>query len=358
MIDHQLSGPLSLIIAIAALILLSTYPAALADNVEEASSLLGVLSEFGFSGKHRKQLEDGAIVSVAAESAFRKELTGAVAMRLPTRISELALRIRSGINITADPGMTEYGEIDQELSEINLERAAFSSIEREEVLRLFHPQAGTEFNFSAAEIAFLRERLGVNPSAREGRDALEAASEAYRMVLAGRLRAYRERGLAGLAAYDRGDGSSSSPRDELLHVRTALAPVPALAPLLGALHAFPRPPPSAINQRFYWKKTSVNDRPTFILAHVLVEERQNGVAFVLREFYVGHSYNVLQQIGIALPQGEGSIILALNSTVTDAIPGLLGSLGRAIGQGRARQALEDYFEGIRRSVIGRSVRQP
>lgn len=354
---RQLRGPFSLIIVIAAIILLSTCPATFADN-EEAPSLRSVLSEFGLSAEHRKQLEDGTIVSVVAEPAFRKELTGAVAMRLPVRISEIAQRIRNGMNITADPGMTEYGEIDPKLSETDLERAAFSSTEQEEALRLFHLQAGTEFNFSAAEIALVREGLGVYPSARDGRDALAEASAAYRMVLAGRVRAYRERGLAGLAAYDRGDSSASPPGDELLRVRTTFSPIPALAPLLRALDAFPRPPPSTMDQRLYWKKTSVNDRPAFVLAHVLLEERPNRVAFVLREFYVGHSYNVLQQIGIALPQGEGSVILALNSTVTDAIPAVLGSLARAIGQGRARQALEDYFEGIRRSVIGGSARQP
>ena len=353
MMCRQLRGPLSLIIAIAALILFSTYPAALADN-EEAPSLRSVLSEFGLSAKHRKPLEDGAIVSVVAEPAFRKELTGAVAMRLPVRISEIAQRIRTGINITADPGMTEYAEID---SETDLERAAFSWTELAEALRLFHVHPGKEFNLSAAEIAVVGERLGVYPSARDGQNVSAEASAAFRMVLSGRVRAYRERGLAGLAAYDRGDGSSSSPGDELLRVRTAFSPIPALAPLLRALDAFPRPPPSTMDQRFYWKKTSVNDRPAFILAHVLLEERPNRVAFVLREFYVGHSYNVLQQIGIALPRGEGSVILALNSTVTDAIPAVLGSLARAIGQGRAREALEDYFEGIR-SVIGGSARQP
>ena len=357
MMCRQLRGPLSLIIAIAALILLSTYPAALADN-EEALSLRSVLSEFGLSAKHRKQLEDGAIVSVVAEPAFRKELTGAVAMRLPVRISEIAQRIRTGINITADPGMTEYGEIDSEHNETDLERAAFSSTELEEALRLFHVHPGKELNLSAAEIAVVGERLGVYPAPRDGRDVLAEASAAYRMVLAGRVRAYRERGLAGLAAYDRGDGSSSSPGDELLRVRTAFSPIPALAPLLRALDAFPQPPPSTMDQRFYWKKTSVNDRPAFVLAHVLLEERPNRVAFVLREYYVGHSYNVLHQIGVALPQGEGSVVVALNSTVTDAIPAVLGSLARAIGRGRAREALEDYFEGIRRSVIGASAGRP
>ena len=104
---------------------------------------------------------------------------------------------------------------------------------------------------------------------------------------------------------------------------------------------------------FFWKKTEVDGRPTF-MSHVLLEEKSDVIAFVLREFYVGHSYNVLQQVGVALPRGE-SIVLALNSTVTDRIPGFLGSVARAIGQRRAREALEAYFDGIRRSVNGGSA---
>ncbi len=227
---RQPRASLSLIIATAALILLSTCPAAFADN-EEAPSLRSVLSEFGLSAKHREQLENGAIVSVAAEPAFHKELAGAVAMRLPVRISEIAQRIRNGINITADPGMTEYGEIDPELSRTDLERAVFSSTELEEAMRFFHLHPGKEINLSAAEIASIRERLGVYPSARDWRDVVAEASAAYRIVLDGRVRAYRDRGLDGLAAYDRGDGSASSPGDELLRVRTAFTSIPALAPL-------------------------------------------------------------------------------------------------------------------------------
>ena len=169
MMCRQLRSPLSLTIATAALILSSTYAAALADN-EEAPSLRSVLSEFGLSAKHRKPLEDGAIVSVVAEPVFRKELRGAVAMRLPVRISEIAQRIRTGINITADPGMTEYGEIDSEHNETDLERAAFSWTELAEALRLFHVHPGKEFNLSAAEIAVVGERLGVYPSARDGQN--------------------------------------------------------------------------------------------------------------------------------------------------------------------------------------------
>jgi hypothetical protein len=344
---RELRGSVPFLALIAALILLSTFPPAFAD-AEAAYSLRSVLSQFGFSAEHLEQVEHDAIVSVNVEPALPNELTAVIAMRLPIRISEFSMRIRSGINIIADPAMTEYGEIDPVCGETNLERAAFSRDEDDEAARLFRLQAGTQFNLSAAEIASLRQRLGNQPPF--GRESLTKASAAYRMMLAGRLRAYCEGGLDSLAEYERSDGLASWPGKQLRGARATLPQTPGLAVLLWALNEFPRALPSTINQHLFWKKTEVNGRPTFILAHVLLEERQDSLAFVLREFYIGHSYNILQQIGIALPQGEGSVVFALNSTITDAISGMFSGVARAIGQRRAREALEAYFDGIRRSV--------
>lgn len=61
----------------------------------------------------------------------------------------------------------------------------------------------------------------------------------------------------------------------------------------------------------------------------------------------------LLPLRIALPQGDSAVVVAMNSTVTDAIPDIFGGLARAIGERRALQALESYFEGIRRGAAGR-----
>lgn len=356
MTGRELHGPLSLIVAIAIqLIFFSALAPAYGDEPETASNLGSVFSQFGFSSEHRKQLDRSAIISVNIEPALRNELTGAVAMWLPIRISEFSIRIRSGINILADPGMTEYGEIDPGCGKTDLKRAAFSRDEDDEAARLFRLHPGTQFNFSAAEIASIRERLGNRPPL--AREMLATASAAYRMVLASRLRAYCEGGLDSLAEYDRGDDVASWPGKQLRGARATFPQTAALAKVLKALDEFPRTPPNNIAQHLFWKKTEVNGRPTFILAHILLEERPDAVAFVLREFYVGHSYNILQQIGIALPQGQGSVVFALNSTITDAISGIFSGVARAIGQSRAREALEAYFEGIRRSVDGSPTRE-
>lgn len=334
--------------AVMQFIMLFAFTPAYGYEPEGALNLRSVYSQFGFSSEHRKQLDRGAIVSVITEPALRNELTGAVAMRLPVSVGEFSSRIQSGINIIADPGMTEYEEIDLERCDTDVERAAFSRDDDDEAARLFRLRPGAEFNFSTAEIASIRERLANRPLL--GEESLAKASAAFRMVLAGRLRAYCRSGLDGLAEYDRGDNAASWPGKQLRGARATLPQTAALAQVLKALDEFPRAPPSTIAQHLFWKKTEVNGRPTFILAHILLEERPDSVAFVLREFYVGHSYNILQQIGVAVPQGESSVVFALNSTITDAISGMFSGVARAIGQRRAREALESYFEGIRRSV--------
>ena len=67
-------------------------------------------------------------------------------MRLPIRIGELAVRIRSGVNIIADRRMTDYGELDPARGEADLE-SAFSPNDRHEFMRLFKLQPGASSTF-------------------------------------------------------------------------------------------------------------------------------------------------------------------------------------------------------------------
>ena len=78
-----------------------------------------------------------------------------------------------------------------------------------------------------------------------------------------------------------------------------------------------------------------------------MRKRPDAVFFALREFYATHSYNALEQLGIVLPLGTGSVMIAVNSTTTDRILGVFSALARPIGQQRSRAALEAYFAGIR-----------
>jgi hypothetical protein len=117
--------------------------------------------------------------------------------------------------------------------------------------------------------------------------------------------------------------------------------------LARALALYPAAQPPWLDSRFFWKKTQADGRPVFVLSHVLVGAADRATLFALREYYVGHSYNVLEQLGIAVPYDGGSLMLIVNSTVTDRIAGPFGFIARPIGGHQARQALRAYFAGIR-----------
>ena len=325
-------------------------PIALAWGVHPAhgenATALDVPATFaqaGFTAEARKKVERGTIVAVDLDTRLDNELTGAVAMRVAIPMAAMASLIRGGVNVMADPELDDFAPIPEGATERSLAALAYGEADRAEALRLFTIEPGDAFNLSSTEIATLRERLSGRPDDDPG--AIAAASAAWRTILLERWRGYRERGLGGLAGYDRGT-SVSWPGNELHRIDAGRQVPLSLRAFARAIDDFPAVPAS-IESLFFWKKTKVDDRPAFVMSHILLEERPDAVFFALREFYATHSYNALEQLGIVLPLGTGSVMIAVNSTTTDRILGVFSALARPIGQQRSRAALEAYFAGIR-----------
>ncbi len=306
-----------------------------------------LLQEFGIDKQQQRAISAGDIVSADGKPALQKELTGSVAMRLAVPPDELARQIRSGLNVLADPKVFGFAAIGPAGGDDVWRNIAYAPSELAEAKRFAQAEPGTAFNLSPGELAAVQRRFaGRRLSTNE---TLQAAAAAWREVLAGRVRAYRERGLDGLAGYDRGE-STSLPGEELHDGDLAPYVPEALASFVRAVDRFPVLPPR-IESYFFWKKTEIDDRPAFVLSHVMIEESGDAVRFALREFYVSHTYNVLQQFGMAMPTSDGgSTLVVINSTITDRLPSVFASLARTIGERRARSALEDYFISIRRML--------
>lgn len=339
---HLLLAMLSLV---AALVLSSAGVARQAMAAEPLAASL--LAEFGFDAEERREVDAGEIVAIDGQTVLNNELTGAAAMRLPIPPAEVASRLRQGLVILADRQRLAYARIDaaqaDPWSAVRLEK------DDAEVARLFDVGPGDTFNFSSNEIAAIRRTLaGRALQAADGPATLAAATlaaAAWRGVLVGRYSAYRAEGLRGLADYDRGD-SVSSPSEELLRIGAAAVPRPVRG-MAKSLYLYPAAPSASLESRFYWKKTIVDARTVFVLSHVLVEETPDAVLFALREYYAGHSYNALQQLGIVVPDGDGAFMLVVNSTLTDRIVGAFEVIARPVGRHQAREALRNYFAGIR-----------
>jgi len=308
------------------------------------SAASGLLADLGFDAKQRRAVEAGQIVVIDAKATLDNELSGAVAMRLALPAADVARRLRRGLIVLADPKSTAYAALDDGRSDAAWAGVRFTEAEQAEVARLSRIEPGDTFNLSAAEIAAIRRDLaGVEPQSPE---AAARASAAYRTVLIRRWRAYRGSGLAGLAGYDRGD-TTMFPGESLRLIGAAASLPPLLLPLARALDSYPASQPGGLESLFFWKKTVVDDRTTFVLSHVAVEETADAVLFALREYYVGQSYDVLQQLGVVMPDGDQAVMLAVNTTLTDRITGPLGVIARPLGRRFARDALAGYFAHIR-----------
>lgn len=331
---------LAMLSVAATLVLSSTSFSREAIAAEPAAAAL--FAEFGFNAEERREVAAGEIVAIDGQTVLNNELTGAAAMRLPVPPAEVASRLRNGLVILADRQRRAYARIDAAQAD-PWSSVRFDEKDDAEVARLFDVEPGDTFNFSPIEVAAIRRRLaGGTPQAADRR-ALAAA--AWRDVLIGRYSAYRAQGVRGLADYDRGD-SVSSPSEELLRIGVAAVPRPVRG-MAKALDLYPAAQSAAAESRFYWKKTIVDGRTVFVLSHVLVEEAPDAILFALREYYVGHSYNVLQQLGAIVAYGDGALMLAVNSTLTDRIVGTFGVIARPVGRHQAREALRNYFAGVR-----------
>lgn len=303
-----------------------------------------LLADFGFSSGDRRAVMDGEVVAIEIEARMDDELAGAAAVRLPVPPGEVARRLRGGLIVLADRAATAHAEITNAPPDAGWTGVDFSG-NQSEVVRLFQVAPGDVFNLSTTEIAMIRRALsGRSP---QSADAGAQASGIYRDVLVGRWRAYRNQGAAGLADYDRGD-TAISPAEGLRRI-TAAGRLPVMVqPLARVLDAYPGAQPRGLENRFYWKKTIVNDRVAFVQSHVAVAEDAGGaVLFALREYYVGHSYNVLQQLGAVVAEGDGALMVAVNSTLTDRVAGPLGIIARPLGSRFARDALGNYFSTMR-----------
>src|SRR5262249_10879977 len=147
-----------------------------------------------------------------------------------------------------------------------------------------------------------------------------------------RAAAYMERGLSGIAPYDRDGGKVADPAAELRGATSALTYLARVDPsLFEAFLNFPRGDAAGLESRFLWLKQRVQDRPAFILSHRVLAVR-DGVAFAAeRQFYVGRSYNSLQIVAGLVPCDGKTLVFYLNRTSTDQVAGFMSGTRHGIG---------------------------
>ena len=301
-----------------------------------------VLSLLGFTAEEREALRRGEIV--ARDQAILREdhISAAVAMHLAVPVEALHLDALTGRNLVRDPNIAAVGSLQNGAAA--WQGQAFGAEEVEEARRLREDRGGGDFNLSAAEAAAIE--AGLKAGGGGGPEAL--ASALYREILLARQAAYRAEGLAAIAPYRR-NGATLRPDTGLAAVST-----PKNFALLGyfpdftaALAGFPRAERPGVAHGHYWIKREIGGRPNYILVHQVVAGGADHAIVAMREYYVGHTYEALQFVMLALPAEGGSLLVLVTSTFADKATGFFNDLARWFGQRRMRDDLRNHFEALK-----------
>jgi hypothetical protein len=311
-------------------------PAAAADT----ASARAIAAAIGFTEEDKNKVLAGEVAAADLPETTDEMLSQAIAVVLPIKIDVIAERLRSLELLEGDKTVIAYGTIDPASPEAGLAKAAFADSEAKEAAKFLKASPGSEFNLSSEELAKVKAAAG------DGSPA--AASKVYQGLLAERVKAYAARGLKGIAPYDRGGGKTASAADDLeAMTKASMALQKAVPSLYQAILDYPAGKPSDATELFTWEKRTVEDRPTFTLVHRMIVDRPDLLVVIVREFYVGHSYDASQSVSGGFPVSEGTLVLSGSRTTTDQVAGFMSGARHSIGRGMMRDELIDKFKRLR-----------
>lgn len=299
------------------------------------------LDALGFPADTRTRVEAGQFVEVALPTSSERDLNVGIAFLVATRSpAAVARTVREEKRVLhADPTVTAWGDLEGEGTAAALEGLRLTPAQ---LTAFGHAAPGTDVNLSRDEIAALRAA---------GADAHAIETTVHALLLA-RHRAYRSKGLAGIAPYARA-GSTTSAGDDLAAVnRGARATRVLPTKLYDFLDQYPeaRPPDSA--ESYYWMQLRAHGEDTIALEHVFQATFGETAVLVQRQYYVSTGYNAEQAIVAFLPVDAGTLVIYTNHTSTDQVAGLGGGAKRTIGRTLMAGQLEKLF-ATTRAGLGR-----
>jgi hypothetical protein len=298
-----------------------------------------VFANLGFTASEKQRVLQGEYVRSKIASVSERDLSFAVAFFVKSSPEELSKQIVAGKLISADPEVKAYGALSTPGSP-----ADFSALQldAEEIKSLAHVEAGDKMNRSTGEIALAREHRG---------DSAQAVREQLVQMLLARYQAYRASGFAGIASYDRGAGHSSDVASDLKKATEWATMMQAYMPAFyGALLDYPRARPAGLQESFFWSKSDVQGKPTYVLVQILVSGEGAARAIVRREFYVSGGYNAEQSIAGFLPVEGGTIVAYASHAFTDQVAGAGSSMKRSIGSRVMADQMKKIFDAARKRV--------
>lgn len=221
-----------------------------------------------------------------------------------------------------------------------------------EAQRYLNAEPGSTLNLDAKEITAFQ---ALKSASKDKAVPVKEVEQLVRQELLARYQAYRTKGLAGIAPYQRGKNSQRSVRDELLLATKESAGLEKHVP---ALHDVLMHYPAAkekvkkdkFEESFHWFNVELFDRPTYVLTHRMAMFVDYAYVNVERTYYASHDYNSMQQVVAAIPTKDGTLLIYVARVSTDQVAGFKSAAARPVARTVMAPYIKDMLEAIRNRV--------
>jgi hypothetical protein len=293
-----------------------------------APTLAELLAGSPLAGRADEILE-GARVTDHSHRSGEREMAVAFACLVPSG-RRASLEVFHNANaVMPDEYRDADGPIDLEDLGGSLAALRLGGEATSEARRYLDAEPGWELSLSSEEIAMLG---GLDPPVGGEVDAVEGA---LRRIFAERVRAYVEKGLPGIAAFDRGEGQVSSVASDLDASTRVSATFERILPETHrALTRFPGETPPGGRVFYFWTRIDILGRPVFLLNQRLVGSPDGIPVVIERQFYASQFLGAGQTVIALVPVEEGTLVVYVNHSFVDRWSGPAFTVGakRHVGQ--------------------------
>ena len=289
------------------------------------------------------RLRRGEMVQSTPEESSDRELGVDLTFLVHQPLAEVLRAFQATVDLKADPQLAASVPIDGPGTLADFAGLVLEPDGVAEANRYLAASPGETLNLSADEIHGFRALAAAGDGSKPNVEAQ------LKRLLLGRYQAYLQRGLGGMAPYQRGNGPFE-PSAELRRASQAARLLQEYAPALRRrLLLYPQGKPVGIEEQFYWLRYDLDGRPNYTLRHRLAMQVGEFFALADREFYVSHGYNTSQAFAGLIPVPEGTVVVYRSRVSTDQVAGFGSAVKKGVGRSVMAKQLAGIFERSRDS---------
>ena len=300
-----------------------------------------VFNQLGFSEQEKQDVLNGKLIKRMPKEHSDQELAVTLAFRVNKDAEQLRNNFLKGLSIDKHDDIISYQFIypDADFPVLQL-----TAEEKQELSQFLGAKPGNTLNLSADEIK------AFNALPKTDTSGSESALKQLHSLLKSRYQSYRQGGSTAIAPYQRSANKQYMLGDYFRKNR--LAVLPALSKLFpefyNTLQHYPMYTPTSLQERFILLKLNIQGHPAFALEHRIAMHENGAELMASVYFYVSHTLNGQQGLGMLLPNGEDSVAVLITRASSDAVAGFGSSTKHFIGRRMLADDLSGFYESVQK----------